>query len=65
VAVLQDVSLNGTYVNGKLIKDKSTPLTDGAEIFLESDHFFVFLYPETRLPLLKYSLIDSFVLTSP
>lgn len=49
IAVLEDKSLNGTFVNGVSIKKSSTPLLDGAEIFVEPDHHFLFLYPESRI----------------
>jgi FHA domain len=49
VAVLKDESLNGTFVNGISIKKSSTPLLDGAEIFVEPDHHFLFLYPDSKI----------------
>ena len=61
-AMLTDFSLNGTqsnpltegtWINGKNIKNKSIPLADGAEIFLENDHYFVFLYPGSKLNLIN------------
>ncbi|KAJ3373763.1 Checkpoint kinase 2 [Kappamyces sp. JEL0680] len=61
VALLTDRSLNGTWVDGKNIKDKTVPLVDGSEIFLEAgsfialtaDHYFVFLYPGSTLNLIN------------
>jgi hypothetical protein len=49
VGVLEDISLNGTYVDGHQIRGKKTPLADFSEIFLANDHYFVFTYPSSEL----------------
>lgn len=41
--------MNGTYVDGNLLKEKKAPLSDCSEICLANDHFFVFTYPGTEL----------------
>ena len=53
MAVLEDVSLNGTHVDGTLVRDKKHPLADGSEIYLASDHYFVFTYPGSDLRWIK------------
>jgi serine/threonine-protein kinase Chk2 len=64
IPFITDSSRNGTIVNGKKID--STPLLDFSEIKIQYDHYFVFLKPETKLPLLndKFYLFESLLLGS-
>ncbi|KAJ3160699.1 hypothetical protein HDU86_000458 [Geranomyces michiganensis] len=47
---LQDMSANGTLVDGKEVKSTKVSLTNGCEIEIKMDKFFVFLSPPSSHP---------------
>jgi pSer/pThr/pTyr-binding forkhead associated (FHA) protein len=58
IPMISDSSRNGTVINGK--KVQKVPLLDKSEIVIQYDHYFVFLLPNSKLPLLndKFSFFD-------
>jgi pSer/pThr/pTyr-binding forkhead associated (FHA) protein len=58
IPMIYDSSRNGTVIHGKKIQ--KVPLLDKSEILIQYDHYFVFLLPNSKLPLLndKFSLFD-------